>query len=80
MQGDIHARTLVTSIAGVGFYSWMSVGPDWALGLLFGLGGAAGMYCGARTQKYVPARAIKIMLCLVIIFTALRYAVDFFRS
>ena len=70
--------TLITSVAGVAIYSWMGVGPDWALGLLFGVGGAAGMYCGARAQKYVPARAIKIMLCLVIIVTAVRYVIGFF--
>ena len=71
--------TLITSVAGVVFYSWMGVGPDWALGLLFGLGGAVGMYCGARVQKYVPAPAIKVMLCLVILFTAARYVVEFAR-
>jgi uncharacterized membrane protein YfcA len=71
--------TLVTSIAGVIFYSWMGVGPDWVLGLLFGIGGAAGMYSGARVQKYVPARVIMIMLCLVIMFTAGRYVIEFLR-
>jgi len=71
--------TLITSVAGVAIYSWMGVGPDWMLGLLFGLGGAAGMYCGARAQKYVPAKAIKVMLCLVIIATALRYVIGFFN-
>ena len=47
--------------------------PDWLLGLLFGVGGAAGMYCGARMQKHVPARAIKWMLVTVILFVALSY-------
>lgn len=70
--------TLVTSVAGVVFMVLIGVGPDWLLGLLFGLGGAAGMYCGARLQKFVPARAIKIMLCLVILVTAIRYVVSFF--
>jgi uncharacterized membrane protein YfcA len=69
--------TLVTSVAGVAFMVAMGVGPDWLLGLLFGLGGAAGMYCGARVQKHVPARAIKAMLCLVIIATGAKYVVDF---
>ncbi len=69
--------TLITSVAGVGFFVWMGVGPDWALGLLFGVGGAAGMYCGARAQKFVPARAIKVMLCLVIVVTAIRYVIAF---
>ena len=65
--------TLVTSVAGVAFMTAMGVGPDWLLGLLFGLGGAAGMYLGARAQKYVPATAIKLMLCAVILATAARY-------
>lgn len=69
--------TLVTSVAGVIVFSLMGIGPDWILGLLFGLGGAAGMYCGARAQKFVPARAIKIMLCVVILATAIRYVVAF---
>ena len=71
--------TLVTSIAGVAFYAWLGVGPDWLLGLLFGVGGAAGMYCGARVQKHVPARAIKVMLCCVILATAAKYVVEFVR-
>ncbi len=61
--------TFVTSMAGVGFfqaiapyYPSRSVAPDWTLGILFGLGGMAGMYLGARCQKYIPARVIKWML------------------
>lgn len=77
--------TLVTSVAGVAFYQAiaplypnMSVAPDWLLGVLFGLGGAAGMYLGARCQKFVPAKAIKWMLAGIIVFTALKYASAFF--
>lgn len=77
--------TFVTSVAGVAFYQaiapfypTMSVAPDWLLGVLFGLGGMAGMYLGARCQKYVPARAIKWMLAGIIVFTALKYAAAFF--
>jgi uncharacterized membrane protein YfcA len=76
--------TFVTSVAGVAFYqaiapAWpeLSVAPDWGLGLLFGLGGMAGMYLGARVQKHVPAKAIKWMLAAVITFTAGRYVWDF---
>lgn len=72
--------TFVTSVAGVAFYQAiaplrpdLAVAPDWTLGLLFGLGGAAGMYCGARLQKRLPARAIKWMLAAVILFVAGRY-------
>jgi len=79
--------TFVTSVAGVAFYQILAlqtpeltVAPDWQLGLLFGLGGMAGMYCGARAQKHVPARLIKIMLALVIGFTAARYVIGFFSG
>ena len=44
--------------------------PDWTLGLLFGLGGLAGMYAGARCQKYIPARPIRLLLAIVILGTA----------
>lgn len=69
--------TLVTSVAGVIFMVAIGVGPDWLLGLLFGLGGAAGMYCGARVQKFVPAVAIKLMLVVVIVATAVKYVAAF---
>jgi hypothetical protein len=72
--------TFVTSIAGVAFYQAiapfypeMAVAPDWGLGILFGLGGMVGMYFGARCQKYVPARAIKWMLVVVLLFTGIKY-------
>jgi len=77
--------TFVTSVAGVIFYQAiapfypnMSVAPDWLLGFLFGLGGMAGMYLGARLQKFVPAKAIKWMLAGIIVFTAAKYSAGFF--
>ncbi|MGD9877887.1 sulfite exporter TauE/SafE family protein [Desulfococcus sp.] len=77
--------TFVTSVAGVAFYQAiaplypnMAVAPDWLLGLLFGLGGMAGMYLGARCQKLIPARWIKWMLAGVIVVTALKYVAAFF--
>lgn len=76
--------TFITSVAGVTFYQIiapfypnMSVAPDWMLGVLFGLGGMAGMYLGARCQKFVPAKYIKWMLSAVILYTAGKYALDF---
>ncbi|MGE5236140.1 MAG: TSUP family transporter [Acidobacteriota bacterium] len=72
--------TLVTSVAGVAFYQGLAplypdlaVAPDWRLGLLFGLGGLAGTYCGARCQKHVPAKVIKWMVCLVVVATGATY-------
>ena len=76
--------TFVTSVAGVLFYQAMapyypdmSIAPDWLLGILFGLGGMAGMYLGARCQKFVPAKVIKWMLAGIIVFTALKYLAGF---
>lgn len=79
--------TLVTSIAGVAFYtliapfyaeSGLAVSPDWMLGLLFGAGGFAGMYCGARMQKYMPERIIKGILSVLILLLAVRYLMNLF--
>ena len=78
--------TFVTSVAGVTFYHLiapfypnMAVAPDWALGFLFGIGGFAGMYCGARFQKFVPARVIKWMLLFCILIPAGKYIWAFVR-
>jgi uncharacterized membrane protein YfcA len=74
--------TLVTSVAGVLFYQLIGpyvassgtvVAPDWLLGALFGIGGMAGMYLGARAQRFVPATAIKLLLCLILAAVALQY-------
>jgi len=70
--------TLVTSVAGVGIYYAMGIGPDLALGALFGLGGFIGMYLGARLQKYIPGQIIRIGLGVIITFLALRYIIGYF--
>lgn len=75
---------LITSVLGVAIYAWLPAPPgvasqpDWALGLLFGAGGAIGMYFGARLQKHVPQRALKIGLALVMASLAAGYATQFF--
>ena len=75
--------TFLTSIAGVVFYSLipaeagLSTHPDWLLGSLFGVGGFAGMYCGARLQKFVPQALIKLMLGVTILALALQYILQF---
>lgn len=77
--------TFLTSIAGVFFYSVMPVkaglssAPDWLLGFLFGAGGFAGMYVGARLQKYVPQKYLKLILGVIITFLAGSYIIQFFN-
>jgi hypothetical protein len=76
--------TFLTSIAGVFFYSvipaqaGIATRPDWLLGFLFGAGGFAGMYIGARLQKFIPQKFIKAMLGVIIVFLAGQYILQFF--
>ena len=76
--------TFLTSILGVVFYSVIPVKggitapPDWMLGILFGAGGFVGMYLGARCQKFVPQKAIKLLLGVLIMFVAVKYIYQYF--
>ena len=84
VAGAAIAGTLVTSVAGVALYSilpaptGLATHPDWALGLLFGAGGFAGMYFGARFQKRVPQKMLKLLLGALLIFLAGHYVLAFF--
>jgi len=82
IAGAALLSTFLTSIVGVSFYTLiapfyaytgLAIAPDWKLGALFGIGGLIGMYCGARVQKYFPARAIKLILGVVIMFLSVKY-------
>jgi uncharacterized membrane protein YfcA len=79
--------TLVTSIAGVAIYQFLMpaivsdlivIRPDWPLGLSFGMGGLIGIYLGARTQKFVSPRIIKILMAISIGFVVVRYIGGYF--
>ncbi len=79
--------TFFTSIFGVTFYTiiaplyahtGLAIAPDWKLGLLFGIGGLMGIYSGARLQKYFPAKAIKLILGVIILFLSVRYIIQIF--
>ena len=82
IAGATLMATFVTSIAGVAFYAGiaplfahtgLAIAPDWTLGALFGAGGFLGIYCGARLQKYLPAKIIKMILILTMTLIAIRY-------
>lgn len=80
IAGATLTATFLTSAIALAAYSVLpapagvSVRPDWALGLAFGLGGLAGSYLGARLQKRVPQRWLKAFLALLLAGLALRYA------
>lgn len=77
--------TFLTSIVGIIFYALVPIkngvatSPDWLLGFLFGIGGFAGMYLGARVQKYMPQKYIKLMLGMLIVYVSSSYIIQFFR-
>ena len=76
VAGAAVTGTLLTSMAGVMLYmlapapAGVATRPDWLLGLLFGVGGLAGMYVGARLQKHVPQRVLHAGLAAVMVATA----------
>ncbi len=78
--------TFLTSLAGVAFYSLNPAGeglptaPDWPLGFLFGAGGLAGVYLGARLQKHLPSRLIKLLLGAMIALVAVTYVTRYFLN
>ena len=74
--------TFITSAVGVVFFQLLAtsplangqiIAPDYRLGLLFGVGGAVGMYLGARAQRFFKAQIIKIILSVTLLFTAFKY-------
>ncbi|MCP4685350.1 MAG: TSUP family transporter, partial [bacterium] len=76
-----------TSVAGALIYILISpliggevLWPDWWLGLSFGVGGAAGIYVGARVQRYVSPKVIKVILVLALLFIAVRYILGFYLN
>jgi uncharacterized membrane protein YfcA len=77
VAGATLAGTFATSAAAVLGYTVLAPAhgsaPEWSLGLLFGLGGLAGTYLGARLQPRVPPRPIKLLLAVLCGAAAMRY-------
>jgi uncharacterized membrane protein YfcA len=87
IAGAALVGTFLTSIFGVAFYALIApsysdmnvvIRPDWLLGLMFGVGGAMGMYIGARIQRFVPASIIKGILTICVLLIAAKYIIGFF--
>lgn len=82
IAGAMLTGTLATSVIGVLFF-WLAapyyqtkelaVSPDWLLGALFGVGGLAGMYLGACTQRFVSGVWLKGLLGALLLILSLRY-------
>jgi len=74
--------TFVSSLFGIIFYSVIPIHgmlspPDWSLGMLFGLGGLLGTYFGAKMQKKVSEKWIKLVLGLIVVIVASKYIYPF---
>ena len=86
IAGAMLLGTFLTSVAGALVYILISplmsggevLWPDWGLGLSFGVGGALGIYVGARVQRFVSPKIIKIILVLALMFIALKYILGFY--
>lgn len=87
ISGAALCATFLNSTVGVIFYALLApffassaaaVHPDWMLGLMFGVGGIAGIYAGARIQRFLPARLIKVILAAIMLFIAGKYIIGYF--
>ncbi|MEM0204031.1 MAG: sulfite exporter TauE/SafE family protein [Archaeoglobaceae archaeon] len=78
IAGATLLSTFLTSVFGVASYYAIGYPPNWAIGISLGIGGFFGMYFGARFQKYLPERTIRLCLALVIFATAINYILQFF--
>jgi len=70
--------TFLTSILGVIVYTLGGNPPDFLLGLFFGLGGALGLYLGAKYQKKFPQKAIRLILTIILLYISLQYLYKIF--
>ncbi|MBO8143254.1 MAG: sulfite exporter TauE/SafE family protein [Thermodesulfobacterium sp.] len=78
--GATLAGTCITSIVGVIIFTLGGHQPDWLLGLFLGIGGALGLFCGARLQKYMPQKLIRIIITAGVLFIGYNYVTSFFKS
>ncbi len=76
------ASTFLTSLAGAATYALLSlttsgdIAPDWALGLVCGVGGLIGAYLGARLQPRMPEKALRLLLGTLAVALGIVYLVQ----
>uniref|UniRef100_A0A7J2TIJ2 Probable membrane transporter protein n=1 Tax=Archaeoglobus fulgidus TaxID=2234 RepID=A0A7J2TIJ2_ARCFL len=70
--------TLLTSIFGIFSYYLLGYPPEWKIGLSFGVGGFIGMYLGARFQKFMPEKIIRLFLSTLVLMISANYVAQFF--
>jgi hypothetical protein len=79
VAGAALSSTWVSSVIAALFYAFVPMGsshgasPDWLLGAMFGMGGMAGIYLGARLQRHFPTRVIRIILGAAVLLIAFKY-------
>ncbi|MBO8183807.1 MAG: sulfite exporter TauE/SafE family protein [Archaeoglobus sp.] len=78
IAGSTLFATFLTSIFGVVYYAALGYPPDLLYGILLGVGGIFGMYLGSRIQKFMPERAIRLILGILIMALSLRYITQYF--
>jgi len=84
VAGAILFANFFTSLSGMIFYSTIPLNngltspPDWLLGVLFGIGGIAGMYSGAKCQKYIPEKIVKLIMVFIVLTVSTKYILKYF--
>jgi len=69
--------TFAASIIGIGSFTALGYPPDLKIGLLLGSGGLAGIYAGARFQKFVLEVKIRFLLSILILLLSARYIIQY---
>jgi uncharacterized membrane protein YfcA len=78
--------TFITSVAGAMTYLLLAISttdhdiaPDWTIGIVCGLGGLCGGYLGAHLQPFFREGALRVVLGVLAIATAVIYVTQALR-
>ncbi|MEA1969658.1 MAG: sulfite exporter TauE/SafE family protein, partial [Thermodesulfobacteriota bacterium] len=82
VAGAALVATWVASVISVIIYAigpitstGIQTSPDWLLGILFGVGGLAGIYTGTKLQKIMAPAIIKMILGTAVLLVAAKYLI-----